>query len=56
MKRSGNLIVVVGPSGVGKDSLLSGARERLARVHFMQRVITRAADAGGEQHLSLIHI
>lgn len=49
-RRTGHLIAIVGPSGVGKDSLIEGVRERLPRVHFMQRVITRAADAGGESH------
>jgi ribose 1,5-bisphosphokinase len=45
------LIVVVGPSGAGKDSVLHAWRHRLAghRVHFAQRVITRAHDAS-ERH------
>ena len=49
-KTPGHLIAIVGPSGVGKDSLIEGVQERLPRVHFMQRIITRAADAGGESH------
>lgn len=48
MSRKGRLVAVVGPSGVGKDSLidaLCAAEPGLSRV---RRVITRAQDAGGE--------
>lgn len=50
------LIYVIGASGSGKDSLLTHARAHLAAepgVVFAHRYITRAPDAGGENHVAL---
>jgi ribose 1,5-bisphosphokinase len=47
------LVLVVGPSGAGKDSLLNAARDAFRddpRLHFARRVITRPADPQGEGH------
>jgi ribose 1,5-bisphosphokinase len=51
---SERLIVVVGPSGAGKDSVLRAWGELLAKqpvpVHIARRSITRPADGGDEHH------
>jgi ribose 1,5-bisphosphokinase len=50
------MVVVVGPSGAGKDTLMAlAARHFRGRpdVHFVRRVITRSVDAGGEHHLAV---
>ncbi|WP_051242633.1 phosphonate metabolism protein/1,5-bisphosphokinase (PRPP-forming) PhnN [Stappia stellulata] len=50
--RPGRLIAVVGPSGVGKDSLLALARRELgAELCFVQRTITRPAAGDAEDHV-----
>ncbi|UXS33023.1 phosphonate metabolism protein/1,5-bisphosphokinase (PRPP-forming) PhnN [Agrobacterium tumefaciens] len=49
----GTMIVIVGPSGAGKDTLMEYAAAQLCGrpgFHFTRRVITRSGDAGGENH------
>lgn len=45
---AGRLYAVVGPSGAGKDTLMEAVAARRPDLHMVRRVITRAADAGGE--------
>jgi len=52
----GTMIVVVGPSGAGKDSLINAARDHFRNdpsVGFVRRVITRATDGETEDHRSV---
>jgi ribose 1,5-bisphosphokinase len=52
----GRLIYLVGASGAGKDSVLARMRALLQptdRIIVAHRYITRAADAGGENHVAL---
>jgi ribose 1,5-bisphosphokinase len=52
----GRLIYLVGASGAGKDSVLTRMRALLQptdRIVVAHRYITRAADAGGENHVAL---
>lgn len=51
---AGIFVAIVGPSGAGKDSVMSYARARISPdIVFVRRVITRPADAGSEDHDSL---
>lgn len=45
---SGRFIAVVGPSGVGKDSVMEALAASDPRFVLARRVITRPSDAGGE--------
>ena len=52
---AGTLVLVTGPSGAGKDSLIGGARAALAgdaRFVFVRRIVTRPASRW-EEHNSL---
>lgn len=44
------MIAVVGPSGVGKDTVMQALVDATPRLSLVRRVITRAADAGGEDY------
>jgi ribose 1,5-bisphosphokinase len=47
----GRLVLVVGPSGSGKDAVIGWARERAGGdIRFARRTITRAVQPGGEPH------
>ncbi|MEO6394292.1 MAG: phosphonate metabolism protein/1,5-bisphosphokinase (PRPP-forming) PhnN [Devosia sp.] len=53
---TGRLVLVVGPSGAGKDSVINAARKALADVehfHFVRRVVTRESNAEIEDHETL---
>lgn len=53
----GRLVLVVGPSGAGKDSVIAGAKARCAdepTIVFPRRIVTRSATAD-EDHLSASH-
>lgn len=50
---AGMLVLIVGPSGAGKDSVMREAQHYLSgtrRYLFATRCITRPAEAGGEEH------
>lgn len=45
---TGRIFAVVGPSGVGKDTLLAGAVAQNPALHWARRMITRPEAQGGE--------
>lgn len=49
----GRLIAVVGPSGVGKDSVMDGLNAARPDLRLVRRTITRAPDLGGEAYDSV---
>lgn len=48
--RQGKLIAVVGPSGVGKDSVMAGLIAARPDIRLVRRAITRAPSLGGEEY------
>lgn len=53
---AGHLVLIVGPSGAGKDSVLDGARARFLgdrSVIFPRRFVTRLSSPASEDHVSL---
>ncbi|WP_298259966.1 phosphonate metabolism protein/1,5-bisphosphokinase (PRPP-forming) PhnN [uncultured Litoreibacter sp.] len=48
--KNGRLIAVVGPSGVGKDSVMEGLAAADPTLQLVRRTITRAPELGGEDY------
>ena len=46
----GRIFAILGPSGVGKDTLIGGAVAADPSLHWARRVITRPEEAGGEPY------
>ncbi len=55
MNQSGLLFYLVGPSGVGKDSLLEALRlyPDLSHLHLAERYITRPTRRGDDRHVEI---
>lgn len=53
MKFKGQLIAVVGPSGVGKDTIMQTLKAQCQDIELAKRVITRPDDAGGEDFIGV---
>lgn len=53
MNAPGRLIAVVGPSGVGKDSIIAGVLAAVPQLLPVKRTITRASELGGEDYESV---
>ena len=51
--KNGRLIAVVGPSGVGKDSVMEGLAAADPTLYPVRRTITRAPELGGEDYDSV---
>lgn len=51
---SGRLIGIVGPSGVGKDSVMHGLVAALPGLSLVKRTITRAPGLGGEDYEAVL--
>lgn len=49
----GQLIAVVGPSGVGKDTIMQTLKVQCPEIELATRVITRPQDAGGEDFVGV---
>ena len=47
---TGRLIAVVGPSGVGKDSVMAGLKQVWPALYVVRRVVTRAPGLAGEAY------
>lgn len=50
---TGRVFAIVGPSGVGKDTLIAGAVAQDSRLHWARRVITRPEAPGAEPFLGV---
>ncbi len=58
-QKLGHLVLVVGPSGAGKDSVINGAKLHFAanpRIIFPRRVVTRKSIATAEDHDTLTEL
>lgn len=56
MSMNGFLFLIVGASGVGKDTILAGLRDRFGKFDqfvFAQRTVTRAPGLGGEDYIAV---
>ncbi len=54
----GALVLIVGPSGAGKDTLIYGYKDQCKgnpNIMFARRLITRPSDAGSEPHEAITH-